>query len=218
MVKTSPHRNSDGNRGGKRQPGQSQKKPVANSARLVLLNKPYGVLSQFTGGDKTLADLVPVKEVYPAGRLDKDSEGLLLLTDHGPLQHRISHPARKLQKYYWVQVEGLVTDEALRNLCEGVMLNDGSAKALSATRIKAPDVWPRQPPVRYRASVPDCWIQICLSEGRNRQIRRMTAAVGFPTLRLVRHQIGEWTIKNIPSGKYLTIVYKSEQLTRLLDD
>ena len=191
---------------------------VASSARLILLNKPYGIISQFTGTDKTLGDLVPVKGVYPAGRLDKDSEGLLLLTDHGKLQHRISHPARKLQKSYWVQVEGMVTDEALHKLCQGVVLKDGSAKALSATRIKPPDIWPRQPPVRYRASVPDCWIQICLSEGRNRQIRRMTAAVGFPTLRLVRHQIGEWTIKNIPSGKYLTIVYKSEQLTRLLDD
>ena len=191
---------------------------VASSARLILLNKPYGIISQFTGTDKTLGDLVPVKGVYPAGRLDKDSEGLLLLTDHGKLQHRISHPARKLQKSYWVQVEGMVTDEALRKLCQGVMLKDGSAKALSATRIKPPDIWPRQPPVRYRANVPDCWIQISLSEGRNRQIRRMTAAVGFPTLRLVRHQIGKWTIKNILSGKYQTIVYKSERLTRLLND
>ena len=185
---------------------------------MILLNKPYGIISQFTGTDKTLGDLVPVKGVYPAGRLDKDSEGLLLLTDHGKLQHRISHPARKLQKSYWVQVEGMVTDEALRKLCQGVMLKDGSAKALSATRIKPPDIWPRQPPVRYRANVPDCWIQISLSEGRNRQIRRMTAAVGFPTLRLVRHQIGKWTIKNILSGKYQTIVYKSERLTRLLND
>ncbi len=184
--------------------------------RVILLNKPFGVVSQFSGEDHTLADLVKVKGVYPAGRLDKDSEGLLLLTDHGPLQHRISHPGMKWEKRYWVQVEGRITDKALQQLQQGVVLKDGPAKALSAEQIDPPTLWPRNPPIRYRASVPDSWINITLGEGRNRQVRRMTAAVGFPTLRLVRHQVGMWEITNIPSGKYQTIELSAIQLRDLL--
>jgi len=185
-------------------------------ARVILLNKPFGYISQFSGDGKTLADLVPVKGVYPAGRLDKDSEGLLLLTDNGALQHRISHPKMKWQKSYWVQVEGDITPEALSQLKSGVELKDGPAKAVSAERIAEPDVWPRNPPVRYRASIPDCWINITLTEGRNRQVRRMTAAVGYPTLRLIRHRIGKWNINGIGCGKYQTIQLPESELVSLL--
>ncbi len=186
--------------------------------KVILLNKPFGVVSQFSGEDTTLASLVPIKGVYPAGRLDKDSEGLLLLTDHGKLQHRISHPKMKWQKSYWVQVEGQITDQALLQLHAGVILKDGPAKAISATQIEPPELWPRDPPIRYRATVPDSWINITLGEGRNRQVRRMTAAVGFPTLRLVRHQVGMWEINNISSGKYQTIELSSEQILHLLSE
>jgi len=185
--------------------GMRSRKPVATNAKVILLNKPFGYVSQFSGADNCLADLVKIKGVYPAGRLDKDSEGLLILTDHGALQHRISHPKMKWQKRYWAQVEGEITDEALQHLCRGVTLRDGNATALSATRIDPPRVWPRNPPVRYRASVADCWIDLTLNEGRNRQVRRMTASVGFPTLRLIRHQIGPWVITGIESGKYQTM-------------
>lgn len=188
---------------------------AGQSATVILLNKPYGYVSQFSGDDNTLAELVPVKDVYPAGRLDKDSEGLLILTDHGPLQHRISHPQMKWQKKYWVQVEGEITDQALRQLVSGVTLKDGVAQAVSAKRITAPAVWPRNPPVRYRASIPDCWIEITLTQGRNRQVRRMTASVGFPTLRLIRYQIGLWDITNIESGKYQTISLSATKLSQI---
>jgi len=185
------------------------RKPAVKSGSdittVILLNKPFGYVSQFSGDDNTLAELVPVKDVYPAGRLDKDSEGLLLLTDNGTLQHRISHPKMKWHKRYWVQVEGEITTDALEMLRRGITLKDGPARALAANRINPPAVWPRNPPVRYRASVPDCWVDLTLDEGRNRQVRRMTAAVGFPTLRLIRHQIGLWDISNIKSGKYQTI-------------
>ena len=185
-------------------------------ARVILLNKPFGYISQFSGDDKTLAELVPVKGVYPAGRLDKDSEGLLLLTDNGALQHRISHPKMKWQKSYWVQVEGNITSAALTQLMTGVDLKDGPAKAVSAEQIETPAVWPRHPPVRYRASIPDCWINITLAEGRNRQVRRMTAAVGFPTLRLIRHRIGTWEVEGIECGKYQTINVPEDNLRHLL--
>lgn len=185
-------------------------------SRVILLNKPFGYVSQFSGDGETLAKLVPAKGVYPAGRLDKDSEGLLILTDNGALQHRISHPKMKWQKSYWVQVEGDISREALAQLTNRVELKDGMARAVSAERIDTPDIWPREPAVRYRASIPDCWINIVLDEGRNRQVRRMTAAVGYPTLRLIRHQIGEWNITDIECGKYQTIQIPEAQLSRLL--
>lgn len=174
-------------------------------SRLILFNKPYGVLSQFTdsgSGRPTLANYVDVPEVYPAGRLDQDSEGLLLLTDDGRLQARIADPKHKLAKTYLVQVEGSITEAALVQLRQGVMLKDGMTRPAKAVAIEAPSLWPRTPPVRFRKSVPDCWIRLSITEGRNRQVRRMTAAVGFPTLRLVRWQIGSWTLDDIAPGTW----------------
>ena len=172
---------------------------------LILLNKPYQVLSQFRDADgrATLADYIDVRGVYPAGRLDYDSEGLLLLTDDGRLQARISQPRSKTPKVYWAQVEGIVEDEALRQLVRGVTLKDGPAKARSARRIDEPqDLWDRNPPIRFRKSVPDSWIEVVLTEGRNRQVRRMTAAVGLPTLRLVRYAVGDWTVDGLGPGEW----------------
>ena len=173
-------------------------------ARLILVNKPFNVMSAFTDreGRPTLADYVPVKGVYPAGRLDRDSEGLLLLTDDGALQARISEPRFHLPKTYLVQVEGIPSDDSLQQLRNGVQLNDGLTRPAQAQRIEAPSLWPRQPPVRTRASIPDCWISLTISEGRNRQVRRMTAAVGHPTLRLVRWQIGDWTLDGLAPGQW----------------
>ena len=178
-------------------------------SRLILLNKPFGVLSQFTGGkegvDDTLAHLVDVPGVYPAGRLDKDSEGLLLLTDDGRLQSRIAEPRYKIAKTYLVQVEGEAGDEALEKLERGVELKDGMTRPARAKRIEPPPVWDREPPVRYRKSVPDSWIALEITEGRNRQVRRMTAAVGLPTLRLIRWRIGDWSVDGIAPGTYREI-------------
>lgn len=173
-------------------------------ARLILLNKPFNVMSAFTDreGRPTLADYVPVKGVYPAGRLDRDSEGLLLLTDDGTLQARISEPRFHLPKTYLVQVEGIPSDDSLQQLRNGVQLNDGLTRPAEAQHIEAPELWPRQPPVRTRASIPDCWISLTISEGRNRQVRRMTAAVGHPTLRLVRWRIGDWTLDGLAPGEW----------------
>ena len=173
-------------------------------ARLILLNKPFNVMSAFTDreGRPTLADYVPVKGVYPAGRLDRDSEGLLLLTDDGALQARISEPRFHLPKTYLVQVEGIPSDDSLQQLRNGVQLNDGLTRPAEAQRIEAPALWPRQPPVRTRASIPDCWISLTISEGRNRQVRRMTAAVGHPTLRLERWRIGDWTLDGLAPGQW----------------
>jgi len=166
---------------------------------LIAVNKPYGVLSQFSGEppEATLRAYVPVPNVYPAGRLDKESEGLLLLTDYGPWQARISDPRFKWPKTYWVQVEGEVSDAALAQLRHGVRLKDGVTLPAHAVRIMPPDLWPRVPPVRFRKSVPTSWIALTLREGRNRQVRRMTAAVGFPTLRLVRIAIGPYDLRNL---------------------
>ncbi len=174
---------------------------------LILFNKPYGVLSQFTSeaNHPGLSDYIPIKRVYPAGRLDHDSEGLLLLTDDGHLQHRISDPRHKQSKTYWVQVEGIVTAAALALLSGGVVLNDGKTLPALATALPAPELWPRVPPIRVRKSVPDSWLSLTIKEGRNRQVRRMTAAVGFPTLRLVRWQIGEWTLAGLNPGDYRVI-------------
>ncbi len=175
--------------------------------RLILFNKPFGVLPQFTdrsagAARPTLADYIDVPGVYPAGRLDMDSEGLLLLTDDGALQARIADPKFKLPKTYLVQVEGEVTDAALARLRSGVMLNDGATRPADAERIATPDLWPRDPPVRFRKTVPDCWLRLTLREGRNRQVRRMTAAIGHPTLRLVRWSVGAWTVAGIGVGEW----------------
>ncbi|MBL0923262.1 MAG: rRNA large subunit pseudouridine synthase E [Sphingomonadaceae bacterium] len=172
-------------------------------SRLILFNKPYGVLPQFTdtgtaGSPRpTLSDYVDVPGVYPAGRLDMDSEGLMLLTDDGRLQARISDPKYKMPKTYLVQVEGEVTEEALAALRKGVRLKDGVTLPAEAERIAEPQIWPRNPPVRFRKTVPDCWVKLTINEGRNRQVRRMTAAVGFPTLRLVRWSVGDWAVEGL---------------------
>lgn len=173
-------------------------------ARLILFNKPFGVLTQFRGGpgERTLADYVRLPGVYPAGRLDKDSEGLLLLTDDGALQHRISHPRHKLWKTYWVQVEGTPTPAALNALQAGVRLNDGPTLPARVAALAPPDLWPRDPPIRHRANIPTAWVEIRIREGRNRQVRRMTAAVGFPTLRLVRVAIGNWRVAGLRPGEW----------------
>lgn len=176
-------------------------------ARLILLNKPYGVLSQFTDrgtpeARPTLSDYVAIPGVYPAGRLDLDSEGLMLLCDDGRLQARIADPKFKMPKTYLVQVEGDVQEDALAALRKGVMLKDGPTRPAEVERIDDPALWPRDPPVRFRKSVPDCWLNLTIWEGRNRQVRRMTAAVGYPTLRLVRWRIGDWTLDGIAPGTW----------------
>lgn len=172
---------------------------------LVLFNKPFDVLSQFTDNSTpprtTLADFIKIPDVYAAGRLDRDSEGLLLLTNCGSLQQKISDPKFKAAKTYWVQVEGEITDEALAKLAKGVTLNDGPTLPAIAHRLAEPAVWQRQPPVRYRAAIPTSWLSLTITEGRNRQVRRMTAAVGFPTLRLIRAQIGQWQLGDLAPGE-----------------
>lgn len=177
-------------------------------ARLILFNKPHGVLSQFTdegSGHPTLAAYVDVPGVYPAGRLDRDSEGLLILTDDGKLQARIADPKFKKAKTYLAQVEGMPDDAALRALAEGITLKDGPTRPAQVRRIEEPDLWPRVPPVRYRKSVPDSWIEISITEGRNRQVRRMTAHVGHPTLRLVRWRVGDWSLDGLAPGTWRDI-------------
>jgi 23S rRNA pseudouridine2457 synthase len=178
-------------------------------SRLILFNKPYGVLSQFTTEPNgpprpTLKDYIDLPGVYPAGRLDHDSEGLLLLTDDGRLQARIADPKFKMRKTYLIQVEGEPDAAALDQLRRGVVLKDGITLPAEAERIDAPDLWPRDPPIRVRKSIPDCWLRLTIGEGRNRQVRRMTAAVGYPTLRLIRWQIGDWTIDGLAPGTWRT--------------
>lgn len=176
-------------------------------ARLILFNKPFQVLCQFTdeSGRPTLADYVPVPDVYAAGRLDFDSEGLVVLTDSGQLQHQIADPQHKLPKTYWVQVEGIPTDSALDQLARGVRLNDGLTRPATVERIEPPAVWPRVPPIRERKQIPTSWIAISLREGRNRQMRRMTAAVGYPTLRLIRQAIGQWQLGELQPGEWKSV-------------
>ena len=176
---------------------------------IVLFNKPFNVLCQFTDNSasaenrQTLADYVDIPDVYPAGRLDRDSEGLLVLTDDGRLQAKIADPKYKLEKTYWVQVEGAPNDSDLMPLRQGVMLKDGACRSAKARCIAPPSgLWPRTPPVRYRKTVPDSWLEITIREGRNRQVRRMTAAIGFPTLRLIRAQVGQWSLSDLASGTY----------------
>lgn len=175
---------------------------------LIAFNKPMNVLSQFTDAGTagspraTLSDFIQLPGVYPAGRLDRDSEGLLLLTNDGRLQARIADPKFKLPKTYLVQVEGTVSDAALAALRRGVQLNDGMTRPALAEAIAPPDLWPRDPPVRFRKTVPDAWLRLTIAEGRNRQVRRMTAAVGLPTLRLVRWAVGDWTLEGLAPGTW----------------
>ncbi|NKB31755.1 MAG: pseudouridine synthase [Pseudomonadales bacterium] len=174
-------------------------------SKLLLLNKPFGVLSQFRsdGEQQTLASFIQQKGFYPAGRLDKDSEGLLLLTDDGKLQQKISDPKFKFTKTYLAQVEGLISAAALLQLEQGVELKDGKTRPAIARGVKEPEFfWPRKPPIRYRKNIPTSWIELTITEGKNRQIRRMTAAVGYPTLRLVRIAVGDWTLNDLEPGFY----------------
>ena len=174
-------------------------------SRVLLFNKPYGVVCQFSrdGLHPTLADYIPVAEVYAAGRLDTDSEGLLVLTDDGKLQHRITDPQHKLPKTYWVQVEGVPDDRALAQLQNGVMLKDGMTLPAQAELMDEPaNLWLRVPPVRFRQSTPTSWLSLTIREGKNRQVRRMTAAVGFPTLRLIRFSIGDWSLSGLVAGEW----------------
>lgn len=172
-------------------------------ATLILFNKPFNVLCQFsrTGSGETLADYIDLPGVYPAGRLDKDSEGLVLLTDDGPLQAKISNPRYKMEKTYWVQVEGNISPGALAELCQGVRLKEGLSLPAKARAIEAP-LPPRDPPIRFRQNIPTSWLELKIRQGKNRQVRRMTAAVGFPTLRLYRQQIGVWQLGNLKPGQY----------------
>ena len=176
-------------------------------AQLILLNKPFQVLSQFSkeGNKKTLADFIPIPGIYPAGRLDYDSEGLLLLTDDGKLQARIADPSAKMEKTYWVQVEGVPGNDALEKLSKGILLKDGLTLPSKAHLMDQPVLWERNPPIRERKSIPTSWISLTIREGRNRQVRRMTAAVGFPTLRLIRHSIGPWTLGILKPGEFTTL-------------
>lgn len=170
---------------------------------LYAFNKPFGVLCQFSGEGETLSNYINVKNIYPAGRLDKDSEGLLLLTDDGRLQHKISHPKFDKEKTYIVQVDGQITTDAIKQLERGVTLKDGLTKPAKAKIIDEPGwIWDRNPPIRIRKNIPTAWLELKVTEGKNRQVRRMCAHVGFPTLRLIRTQIGDWKLNGINIGKY----------------
>ena len=173
---------------------------------ILLFNKPFGVICQFSrdGLHPTLADYIPLPDFYPAGRLDTDSEGLLVLTDDGQLQHRITDPEHKLPKTYWVQVEGVPDDAALEQLRRGVQLADFTTQSAEARVMDEPaKLWPRNPPIRSRKNIPTGWIELAIREGKNRQVRRMTAAVGLPTLRLIRYGIGEWTLEELQPGQWM---------------
>lgn len=180
------------------------------ATRVIIFNKPFGVLSQFSQGTAggsalTLSDFIQVPDVYPAGRLDKDSEGLLVLTNDGRLQSRIADPRFKQPKTYLVQVEGEPGEPSLDLLRQGIRLDDGMTQPASVERIDPPEIWPRDPPIRFRKTVPDCWVRMTIREGRNRQVRRMTAAIGHPTLRLVRWSVGDWAVAGLAPGTWAEV-------------
>ncbi|WP_420807747.1 pseudouridine synthase [Aliidiomarina taiwanensis] len=183
---------------------QQKRRPRPATPKIILFNKPFLTLCQFSGEphDSLLKDFIPIPDVYPAGRLDKDSEGLLLLTNNGIIQARITQPKQRTYKSYWVLVEGEPSEESLAQLRQGVELKDGQTLPARAEVIDAPDLWQRIPPVRVRKSIHDTWLNISICEGRNRQVRRMTAAIGHPTLRLVRHQIGSFQLNGLQPGEY----------------
>ncbi|MDN5842994.1 MAG: pseudouridine synthase [Alcaligenaceae bacterium] len=191
----------------------SARRPAQLTPRLLLLNKPFDVLTQFSDdqGRATLKDFVDVPDVYAAGRLDRHSEGLLLLTNDGRLQALIADPKHKTAKTYWVQVEGEPHEAQLQRLRAGVQLNDGPTRAAEVTRLGEPELWERHPPIRFRQNIPTTWLEITIREGRNRQVRRMTAAVGLPTLRLIRTRIGSWRLDGLLPGEWREVPFPQSQ-------
>jgi len=187
-----------------------------SSIKLLLFNKPFKVLCQFSDDRNrdNLSNYINIKDIYSAGRLDFDSEGLLVITNSGRLRDRITHPKHKLLKKYWVQVDGIPTTQAINTLCNGIALKDGKTLPALVKLIPEPKLWPRNPPIRYRANIPTQWLEIGLREGRNRQIRRMTAAIGYPTLRLVRVSIGPWQLDELQPGESKTVSVDIKQLSQ----